>query len=211
MIRNHLQGCFLLLSWGHIAFRPLVPPTQTLDEFREADQRLYMSATLGAGGELERISGVRQIDRLPAPPSWENQASGRRLFLFPDASIKPKERDELIIQAVKAADRGLVLAPTRIHAGRRRDQFEAERLTVLGPRDIEESLVPFVEADEAALVLANRYDGLDLPEDASRLLIIDGVPAGTNLLEHFLQSRLALISLIRERMRTRFVQGVGRC
>lgn len=52
VIRNHLQGCFLLLSWGHIAFRPLVPPTQTLDEFREADQCRYMSATLGAGVSL---------------------------------------------------------------------------------------------------------------------------------------------------------------
>jgi hypothetical protein len=42
-------------------------------------------------------------------------------------------------------------------------------------------------------------------------LILAGLPAGTNLQESFLLTRLAASSLLRDRMITRFTQGVGRC
>jgi hypothetical protein len=59
-------------------------------------------------------------------------------------------------------------------------------------------------------VLANRYDGIDLPGDDCRLLVLDGLPVAVNALERFLYQRLAATALLGERMRTRLTQGVGR-
>jgi hypothetical protein len=72
-------------------------------------------------------------------------------------------------------------------------------------------MAPFVESENSALVLANRYDGIDLAHDSCRLIIFGGKPAGTNLQELFLLSRLNASKMLMDRIRTRFVQGVGRC
>ena len=56
-----------------------------------------------------------------------------------------------------------------------------------------------------------RYDGLDLPDETCRCVIIAGLPSGTNLQERFLWSRLSAHSLLRDRVLTRLTQGAGRC
>jgi hypothetical protein len=61
----------------------MIPPTFENKVFSRAAQRIYLSATLGAGGELERAFGRRSIVRLPLPTKTPPR-SGRRLFVFPD-------------------------------------------------------------------------------------------------------------------------------
>lgn len=209
-VREGLAACCMLVAWGQVVLRPLIPATSRHPQFANAAQRVYMSATLGAGGELERIFGVRSIDRLPVPEEWEQHSTGRRLFLLPAASLRPKEMEQVVIGAVKSAGRALVLAPTREAVASRRDSLEKGGIPTLTATDIEESLDPFTSREQAALVLANRYDGLDLPGEDCRLLVLDGLPVAVNQLERFLYQRLAATGLLGERMRTRLTQGVGR-
>lgn len=209
-VREGLAACNLLVSWQEIVLRPLVPATARHEGFEGATQRIYMSATLGAGGELERIFGVRNIERLPVPDEWQRHSTGRRLFLLPSASLRRDEVDQLVIDAVKHAGRALVLSPTKVGVDARRAQLQAQGIVTLGAGEIEESLEPFIVRDEAALLLANRYDGIDLPGDDCRLLVLDGLPVAVNPLERFLFQRLAATGLLGERMRTRLTQGVGR-
>lgn len=67
--------------------RPLIPPIATPRSFADAKQRIYMSATFDAAGELERIASRGKIERLRAKASWDRQAIGRRYFLFPERSL----------------------------------------------------------------------------------------------------------------------------
>jgi hypothetical protein len=46
-----------------------------------------MSATLGEGSDLERLTGVRNIYRLGAPEDLDAQGVGRRFFVFPGRSL----------------------------------------------------------------------------------------------------------------------------
>lgn len=211
MTRGALHACFLFISWHELLIRPIIPPTMTHGPFANAKQRLYMSATLGEGGELERITGVRKIERLPIPEGWNKQSSGRRLFLFPNLSMDDEEIEQTSIDAVQECGRALVLTPRIVDVSTISNRFSTAGISVLGSRDIEESLDKFTSRDNAVLILANRYDGIDLPGESCRLLIFEGVPAGTNLQERFLLTRLGSSSLLRDRIRTRFTQGVGRC
>lgn len=211
MIRNHLHACNLYISWGEISIRPIMPPTMTHSPFANAKQRIYMSATLGEGGELERITGVRRIERLPIPDGWDKQSSGRRLFLFPNLSLDEGEIEELCTSAIMQSNRALILTPKITDVQRLKDRLTSNGVLAMTSQDIELSLNSFTSQDKAALILANRYDGIDLPGDSCRLLIMEGLPAGTNLQERFFMYRLAATSLLRDRLRTRFTQGVGRC
>ena len=77
--------------------------------------------------------------------------------------------------------------------------------------DVENSLEPFLHEHHSALVLNNRHDGLDLPGDACHLELICGLPGATNAQEAFLLNRLQVHSLLRDRIRTRLTQALGRC
>lgn len=210
ILKEHLPACGVFVSLNSILIRPFIPPTFTHAPFTRPAQRIYMSATLGAGGELERITGIRAIQRLPIPSGWDKRGSGRRLFLVPQVSMPDDRAHGVVLNAARTFGRSLILAPTHQEAEKFRGILSSIDLLILGAQDIEDSIEPFVDSKNAALVLS-RYDGLDFPDDACRLLVIAGLPCGTNLQEKFLWSRIAAHALLRDRVLTRFTQGVGRC
>lgn len=59
-------------------------------------------------------------------------------------------------------------------------------------------------------MLANRYDGMDLPDEACRLVLLYRLPLGVHLQERFLFETLGAREALDERIRTRITQGMGR-
>lgn len=210
LIKEHVSTCNVFISWDSILLRPFIAPALAHTAFSNAKQRVYMSATLGAGGELERITGVGSIERLPIPSGWEKRGSGRRLFLMPQVAMADEEAMSVVMDTVQNFERSLVLVPSQREAAEFLSRLEGRGMNVLRASDIEDTIEPFITKSNAALLLS-RYDGLDLPDDTCRLLVFGGLPSGTNLQELFLWSRIAAFSLLRDRVLTRFTQGVGRC
>jgi hypothetical protein len=209
-IREHIDACNIFISPSRIEIRPLIPPTMSHMPFANAHQRVFMSATLGEGGELERITGIRKIVRLAAPPGTDTHGTGRRLILFPD--LFAEDAVEPAVDAlVRSANRTLVLAKDGrdVEAFRKRYRGNVD---CLGAKDIEENLEAFTLSSEpTALVLANRYEGIDLPGEACRQLILARLPIGADLQERFFLQRLGAQTQLRNRIRTRLTQGTGRC
>ena len=213
LVRGKLNACCAFFSWSEILIRPSVPPTLTHLPFANAKQRVYMSATLGAGGELERIAGIPRIHRIPVPLGWDKQSTGRRLFVFPDRSFTADEYGPWMSEYVGSRDRSLVLTPHRF-ALKSFEKLITEsgiEHEILGSQDVETSLDTFTARPNAILALTNRYDGIDLPGETCRSLIVYGLPASVNLHERFLWSKLGLTTVLRDRIRTRITQAVGRC
>jgi hypothetical protein len=211
MIADEIGHCLVYVSWDAVLIRPLIPPTGEHAAFADAEQRIYMSATLGAGGELERSFGVTKIERLPVPAGWDEHGSGRRFFLFPAAVRDVGDVDACVAGAIERAGKALVLAPSR----RELDAFQATAtapsVPVIRSGDAERDLATFMGLPRGAVLLANRYDGIDLPDDTCRLVVLSGLPAATHLQERFLHDTLGARRVLAERIRTRIVQGAGRC
>jgi hypothetical protein len=212
LLRDHLHACHIYFSPLEILIRPLIPPTASHPPFAKAKQRVYMSATLGAGGDLERITGRRAIKRLRLPDDWDAQGIGRRFFILPEAAISGAELQELLGKFILEAGRVLVLVPDEGTADDFRKRIENDlHFRVFDAREIESSKEDFVTTERAGAVLANRYDGIDLPEGECRLLIIQGLPSATNLQERFFVDRLGAGVLLSDRILTRVTQAFGRC
>ncbi|MEH7445196.1 DEAD/DEAH box helicase [Bacillus sp. JJ1122] len=212
-INENLEACQMFFSWGEINIRPLIPPTKTHSAFSSAKQRIYMSATLGEGGELERITGIRKISKIPIPKGWDKYSNGRRLILFPNRIFNPEDALKVAFGAIGNQGRALVLCPDN-----RTAQFfiskmvsEMPEYVVLQSSDIEDSLDPFSSQKKVVLVLTNRYDGIDLSGDICRLQIVFGMPKATNLQEGFLWNRLNANAVLSELVKTRITQALGRC
>lgn len=212
MLRDHLHACHLYLSSHEILIRPIIPPTWTHAPFANPRQRIFMSATLGAGGDLERLTGRRSIKRLPIPEGWDRQGVGRRFFIFPGMALNEDDTEALRYNLMRRAGRSLVLVPS----DKAREEVADGVANNLGFKTfdasaIEESKKPFVAEKEAVAIVANRYDGIDFPGKECRLLFIEGLPKATNLQERFLMVRMGANVLFNERVQTRVLQAIGRC
>ena len=211
MIRSGLEACCVYLSYSGIQIRPMIPPTYENRVFACAKQRIYLSATLGSGGELERAFGRSKIVRMPLPTETPPR-SGRRLFVFPDL-VKGGDAVGLTKQIIGVTDKALVLSQEtvdRVEGAAAR--LAGDNVPVMGRDDLEQKgLEFFVKAPTGVLALANRYDGLDLPGDACRIVVLGGKPDALGLQERFLSERADADAALAERLRTRIVQGAGRC
>jgi len=212
MIRDHLPACQLYVSSSEVMIRPLIPPTWGHAPFANATQRIFMSATLGAGGDLERLTGRPRILRLPIPEGWDRQGIGRRFFIFPEKSLNEAEVTQLRVELMSEAGRSLVLTPSdRAAQAVRKEVDDYLGFPTFSGSDLEDRKSEFVSSDTAVAVVANRYDGIDLPDDDCRLLFVEGLPRAVNLQERFLMARMGAVLLFNERVQTRVLQAVGRC
>jgi len=212
MLADHLRACQLYVSSSEVMIRPLIPPTWAHAPFAGATQRIFMSATLGAGGDLERLTGRPKILRLPIPEGWDRQGIGRRFFIFPEKSLKEADSLKLRRLLMKAAGRSLVLTPSSESAKEISKDVESSlHFPVFTAADLEAGKADFTNAEPAVAVVANRYDGIDFPDDDCRLLFVEGLPRAANLQERFLMTRMGANLIFNERVQTRVLQAVGRC
>lgn len=210
MIRAGLASCLVYVAYSGILIRPYVPPTHQNQLLSGARQRVYLSATLGEGGELERAFGRAGILRLQQPDESTAPRYGRRFFVFPEF-VENTDTADLSRALVATAGKALILAPRTETAMRDASALAQSGWPVWGIDQVSESMTPFAELDHGVCGLAARYDGLDLPGDACRLVGLDGVPDQDNLQERFLQSRARAGAALAARVRTRIIQGAGRC
>ncbi len=211
VLRDHLHACNLYVSAGEVLLRPINPPTSTHSALNAAKQRIYMSATFGDAGELERITGRSNIQRVEVSGSWNKQSIGRRYFLLPELSIPESEQIELCKQSFRKFRRALVLAPDKARANKFYDISEELHFKHFEANDIEHAKENFTASDNSIAIVTNRYDGIDFLDGECRLSVIEGLPRATNLQEQFLITRMGAVGVLNTRITTRLTQAFGRC
>ncbi|QXT64215.1 helicase C-terminal domain-containing protein [Tessaracoccus palaemonis] len=220
MVRDSIDACNVFVSADEIIIRPLLPPTITHPPYVTPKQRLYLSATIGAGGELERAFGRCRITRMAAPAGWDARGTGRRFFVFPQLitdfaraasdATAGQALDAFVSGLMKTAGRSLLLAPSNFAVEQYKQRLVPAGFKALGAGDVESTLAPFTGEPSAVLALANRYDGIDLPDEHCRLIVFAGLPVGADPQEKFYTTLLGAKRVLQERTRTRFAQGAGR-
>lgn len=204
LLRDHILACQIYLSVKEILIRPIIPPTWTHHPFNDAKQRIYMSATLGQGGDLERMTGRSSIKRLSVPVGWGKRENGRRYFIFPEKSLDKDQVIDLRNGLMDMAGRSLVLTANDISANQVISEVRGmEGFSCFGKDALEGGKEDFVSSDRAVAVLANRYDGIDFPGEECRLLFVDNLSKATNLQERFFMEKMGAGLLYNERIASR--------
>jgi hypothetical protein len=212
VIRDHLPACHLYYCGHEMLLRPYLAPAGMHKPYAEATQRIYLSATLGLDGDLERVTGRRSILRLKEAQGSERQGLGRRLFFFPGSSLDEQASLNLATDFIKLAGRAVILTPDSSGATKFAELVQSKLgIPVFNIEQIEQSKDAFVNSPNAVAVLANRYDGIDFPDDECRLLFVSGRPTSTSLHERFIVTRFGAIKALNDRIVTRIVQAFGRC
>jgi len=212
LLRDNLHLCHALISKDAFTITPALPLVNLFPTFSEAPRRIYMSATIADDSEI-----VRTFD---ADPKLVNEALtsrslagiSERMILIPD--LMPfkfdarKAADKLLSWTTEKKDCGaVVLVPSDAAAERWADVATVAK----GSKEVQEQVSSLQDgSSRGPVVFASRYDGIDLPADSCRLLIMDGLPAGTSDYELFRASALYGGATISRMLAQRIEQGIGR-
>ena len=210
-LRDNMEICHCIFSRNSVTITPIFPQVDLLPTFEKCPRRIYMSATIADDSEIVRTFGASS-DAVGNPISSASLAGvGERMILIPelmktnDVAIKPMV--EKI--ATKLAERKLgvvILTPSRKAAITWKDSAEYAESTQSVSKQ-----VAAMQTSEffGPLVLANRYDGIDLVGNACRLLIMDNLPQGRTDYDEFQENVLAGSST-NSLLAQRIEQGIGR-
>ena len=211
-IADNLKDCNIYISNQQIQIRPWIPPTMFHNAFSNAKQRILMSATLGKSGELERITGISSIRKLPMIDNWDQRTIGRKLFIFPDLAMEESEKSKIIPGLQSLMKKSVFLVPNkRIESKFTENLKEICNTDVFDASELESNKDAFLKSENSSVILANRFEGIDFPDDSSRLLFVYRIPKLMNLQENFLVSRMSAVTIYSERIKTRIIQAFGRC
>jgi hypothetical protein len=201
-LKDRIDLCAFIISSMEVTITPAFVPVRTLPYFYSPVRRVYLSATLPSEDVF-----VRTFGRKPSLQITPTTTAGEceRMILIPQKI--PNVVDDLVV-AKKAIEphKALILVPSYARAKKRADLVEPP------PREsATEAIEEFKQAKGAKkLLLTARYDGVDLPGDMCRVVVIDDLPTGIGPLERFLWEYLKFSSTLRSAVASRVVQSFGR-
>lgn len=215
-IKDHIEDSLCIFSGEKIEITPRLIPIDSIPSYNEADKRIFLSATLKEDDFLVRDMGV-DLDSVSNPITTKDiKDFGERFILIPslvDTNIQRKEIISWIQEiASKNGDFGVVaITPSFNHA----DSWvsggaEITRVTTLY-ESIDE-LKNKVDKNLAknVVILVNEYDGVDLPDNTCRILVLDSLPSYIPLMDRYLYEVRSSSGIIQRKLSQRVEQGMGR-
>lgn len=214
LLKNVLHGCRCVFSAKAVEIAPEVPPVERVPTYEGAQRRIFMSATISDESVLVRELGCSE-DAAKNPVELPDAGGvGERMVLVPRLmTAQPSESlkwDELAEMCKRVAEKGktvVVLAPTNAAAKR----WAAVGARVVASSEEVPAAVADLRAERARFVaFANRYDGLDLPDEACRLLVLDGAPVAYSVVDMVDMACRGAGAVRRRTVMHRIEQGLGR-
>jgi len=205
---------------AELEIRPACSPMELIPSFANAHRRVYLTATLSDDGVLVTDLGA-QPDDVGSPISPERAADlGDRLILAPLALNPSLEEDairQLVFEYSRGSRYGSTSAQDRINAvvlvpsDKRAALWKSYADLICHVGDLKD-VVADLKAGKwlGVVVMVNKYDGVDLPGDACRLLVIDGVPFPLSPSEAREAAGLSGTETFAARQTQKIEQGMGR-
>ena len=207
-LKDILPACQAIFSSESFEIHPLCPPTNNIVSLESADRRMYLTATLPDDSVLITHFGV-SAEAAVKPISPSSAADiGDRLILSVrelDGSISDETIRQIVADLAKKYN-VVVLVPSFRRASNWRDKAEH----IVGADEIEDVVESLKRQHVGLVVLVNKYDGVDLPGKACRILVIDGVPEAMNNAERREGELLGGSDVLAHRTLQRIEQGMGR-
>ncbi len=212
-LRDSFEYCHALISRNSFIITPIFPLVDLIPTFSECPHRVYMSATIGDDNAIVRTFNAN-YKSISKPISSSSLAGiSERMILAPE--LMKLEEGDIPSMLLKVADWAtnkknistVVIVPSG---------YKAQTWTDIGTyADSSEMVSECVKKlqdgkSKGPFIFANRYDGIDLPGDSCRLLIISGLPRGTSEYDQFRSNVFLHGKAINSALAQRIEQGMGR-
>lgn len=189
LIKDILKHCQCIFSGHALEIEPYIAPLNAFGSFWGADNRIFMSATITDDAFL--VKGLQlKPDTIMHPLTYTKESwSGEKMVLLPSLIHESLNREAIVEGFAKPnpSRRHGVVALTPSFD--RTKDWKAYG-SVVASRDTVWNTIDALKKGqfEHAVVLANRYDGIDLPDNTCRILIFDSKPHSESLIDLYQES-----------------------
>lgn len=208
LISDVLPYCRCIISGKSLEIAPTCLPTDSIRSFANAKRRIYMTATLADDSVLVTDFGAEPEALEAGITTSSAQDMGERMILMPQ-ELNPElglEDVKPLLSDLATACNVVVLVPSR----RAADAWASVSAQTLQGDAVALGVERLRRNHVGLTVLINRYDGIDLPKDACRILVIVDLPEVASLLERADMVVLGESRVGLRRQIQRIEQGMGR-
>jgi Rad3-related DNA helicase len=205
-----LKDCVCVISGEDIEISPILLPINLIPSFHKSSSRVFMSATLvDDAAVIKQFSASKESVLNPIRPKVSGDI-GERMIIAPslvDPVIEETATIDLVNEVRSKHNINIVVLVPSTY----RSQIWANQgLTSVTRENIADAMKKLSTSKGNAVVFINRYDGIDLPDDFCRLLVIDGLPLEPELRRRLEASERQGSPILRREIAQRIEQGLGR-
>ncbi|MFO0944303.1 MAG: DEAD/DEAH box helicase [Pirellulales bacterium] len=208
LLSDVLAECRCVVSSSRIEITPRCLPIAVIPSFGQAKRRIFMSATFADDNVLiTDFAAAPELIRHAIAPANASDI-GERLILVPQ-ELNPDLSDEELRRLAADYSRSInvvVIVPS----DHRLKKWQQHSQLVLRADTLEEGVSRLRQEHVGLTVIVNKFDGIDLPNDACRLLIIDDLPDVQSLADRVDESALTGTRIHMHRGIQQIEQGMGR-
>lgn len=208
-VQDLLPICQAIFTSTGLQVCPPCPPIDKVASFQNARRRVYLTATLADDGVLvTHFDADPDSVAHPVTPAGAGHL-GDRLILAPQEITATITDAEIRRAAREFADvhNTVVLVPSHRRAAL---WEEIADCTASKSGEIADAVERLRAGHVGLVVLVNKYDGIDLPDKACRVLVIDGLPEAYSGAERRERVVLGGSDAMVARQLQRIEQGMGR-
>ncbi len=211
LIKDSLNDCQCIVSGSHIEISPYTNPIEQFGTFAKANHRVLMSATTNDDSFFIKELGLSKSSILKPLLYTKEKWSGEKMILIPTLIDESLDRNEIIKEFSKIElnrEYGVIaLVPSFAQSEIWRDNGAH----VSKSESIDENISNLKAGNfDNCHVLVNRYDGIDLPDNTCRVLIIDSKPYAQNLSDRYQEYCRIDSEAILVKIAQKIEQGLGR-
>lgn len=211
LIKDSIDNCQCFFSGKELEISTYFSPVNQFSTFSKAEQRILMSATTQNDSFFLKGLGLNvQAINNPLTPEQEKW-SGEKMILIPSLIHEELNRDYIIVRFSKqnpSRKAGLVAITSSFNKAK---VYQKQGSVVVKSENIFEEVSKLKSGEYSnTVVVVNRYDGIDLPDDSCRFLIIDSMPYSESLTERYEEECRSNSDLTNIRAAQKIEQGLGR-
>ena len=208
LLNEVLKQCRCVIGGQHLEIEPCFPATDLIQSFRRANRRIYMTATLADDSVIVTHFGANPDNPVtPIVPS-SSQSMGERMILMPqelNSDLTTADVPQLLSELAQNVN-VVVILPSTLAT----EDWKQVADQVLVGDGVADGIENLRRGHVGLTVLVNRYDGIDLPGDACRVLAIVDLPEVSSFVDLVDSEVLSGTTLNLRRQLERIEQGMGR-
>lgn len=210
LMRDKIKEYCCYISGSKIEISPYNPNVDTFGSFAKAKRRILMSATTQDDSFF--VKGFSfSVDAVKEPLINANQKwSGEKMIILPSLISDSCDRDLVVTQFTKMDNNkfGMVaIVPNT----KRTEHYKSLGAINADTTNIFAVIEQLKKGNFSKIVVINnRYDGIDLPDESCRILIIDSMPFFNSLSDKYEERCRPNSEIINKRMAQKIEQGIGR-
>ena len=211
LIKDIITDCICMVSGKYIEIAPYQTPLHMFGSYRNAEHRIFMSATTMDDSFLIKDLLISE-NSVRNPLLYKDEKwSGEKMILIPSLIDSSLTRSEIISTFGKNNPKrksGIVaLCPSFAIA----ESWKQYGAIIASKNNIENHVENLKRGNcSNTLVVANRYDGIDLPDNSCRVLILDSRPFAESLIERYEENCREGSEIIETKIARTIEQGLGR-